>query len=415
MPLLGAGLACWLWRKERSAAVVALLASWLYPPAYALLAVTSGFRLLREGFRVFTGPKDLALFVLVHLLAVGSLLIWTQDNPYGRPVTGRAALSADPHWSGPHPRVTWPSPREEWARTAERAFPVVVPRRVFALVRRAVVWPLAFGALLALVLTIRARRAFAGRHGPTRLPPTELLPLTLSVVFLYGLARLDPMRLYQAERYLWYGLGLVFFVGTACLTRSLVIDLVAGRPRRLLVFRCLAVVVVGLSLGVEWRRGPSEYGFTATVPRASAGILRAVAALPAASLVLSPGDVAEDVPLLSARPVVWNRENYIPFHRRYVQIIDGKIRGSLEALLASDWPSARRRLQALGVTHLVYEGDLWRAPEARPSILLSPLREEYGPRLTRARGDELVWDHIPPQNTLYDDGRYKLVTVNGPP
>ena len=429
--LLSATLACWLWRWEKGALLIQFAAALLYPTAYVMLALAGGLRVLWGLWRRTLTRFAFLSFLFVHVVALSTLLLWIQQNPYGSPISGRETLLSDPHWNGEKPRLgahyEFGSVTSHLLITAQVAMPFSAPNRVL---NTTTISFLMLGIIsssflmLGIISSLGMIFFLAWRRGgvirlntlqagakQAALTCREMLPLLIAVVILYGLAQSFPLWLYFPLRYFTFGLTLIALLGGVYLSVFLV-RIFVGQSRRLKrIARFLLYGIVLFSTVAEFQRKPSEYGFWDHVVAERAGILQAVSALPETSEILAPGPLAEDIPLFCARPVVWNLENYISFHNAFINALDARIRSAVDAILTPEWPVASRQLLDLGVTHLVYDKALWRVPEERASILLSPLLEQYGHRLTVAQPEDLIWQHIPAQNLIFEDEHYKLWSV----
>jgi hypothetical protein len=182
-----------------------------------------------------------------------------------------------------------------------------------------------------------------------RIEALRLLVLVGSVIVCHSLSRAFEPRLFLPERYVAYSVPLLAFVALPSLFGSL-----ATSARKLLR---LLPVVWNLALVLLLGGRVSELaGLTINVPPEDRELYRSLRTLPQDAVIAGwPDEITDSIPYLTRRSVFVTREMHMPFHRRFTDMMRGRMFALMRAYFATTRAPLLELRDRYHVTHLLLD------------------------------------------------------------
>lgn len=339
--------------RPRLLAVLTVLAAALYPPAALLLGLALAGLLL-----VSPGPKSKRAAVLVATIAVSALCILpSHTSDYGRRL-GPADVAAYPEL-GPGGRYGFEDRppflnvgaalADAFGRSLQGGEPAWLPALRDRMEARST-----YGRPALLLVAMAGSFGLLTLAGAIRLarrelPVRRLLLLLASAVLTYLAAAGLAPALYFPQRYMIYTVPVLTMILLPAAARS-----VAGAFRARAELPATVAVTLACLLLLGGRGG----GATGLSVNASADreLYRRLAELPPDSLIAGwPEGALDNVPWLSRRSALMNRECHEAIHQGCADQMRRRLKAVLDAYFATTPEPLSRLRRSWGVTHLLVD------------------------------------------------------------
>ena len=391
-------------REKRAfvwAASTILIQAVLYPPILLNSLALAGWDLFR---RFIQGPRHKKWILdLLFLAAVIAVVAWLLGSVYGpgdREIPGRQVTLQE---AREMPEFH-PGGRSVFFRDNPAAFLLIGRSGIGA------IHLIGFAIILATMGIVAGRKALRVQSVSVHLCCTSLV--------LFALAHLLLFRLYLPIRYTEYTLPLAFMLAIAASTGGFLdagkpiwararSALGLGRMPRWLgwgLFAAVLFVYVFLQGHVICR---FDTQVVALEP-ADLEMLAFLKTLPKESLVAGHPVDMDNVPLLSRRRVLANRELSLPWYTKYYRQVRQRVMDMLGVYYARDWKEVDEFVKRYGVGALVVQRAHFQPSFLRESIYFEPFNSTIKARWEGRTGG-FVLEEPPRELRCFENERYVVL------
>ncbi len=183
--------------------------------------------------------------------------------------------------------------------------------------------------------------------------PLELWLFIFSGLLLYQLAYYFLLHLYFPEKYFFYTFPMaVFFILSLGLGRIVEkIQNVSGK----VISLCVITVIFYIFYGQGIKPSLGKDDFSGNKP-----LYEHLKTLPKNSLIAAPPHLADDIPLLAARKVLFNFELASPWFTTYYETIKERTEGFFEAYYANDLADLMEFTEKFGIDYIIVDQRLYK-------------------------------------------------------
>jgi hypothetical protein len=211
----------------------------------------------------------------------------------------------------------------------------------------------------------------------------RVLVLLAASWFGHAVARQVAPYAYLPERYSAYSLPLLTTLAVSVAVAGFFPSAFDRGSRRTLRAGIMAIYVTTLLVFVSGRI-TANIGVDVAISKDERRLLDFVSQLPPTVVVAGwPTGPVNEIPYVSRRRVLLNKEVHQAFHKGYIEEMRRRMRGLIDAYLATSVDPIVRLRDELGVTHLVVQRSHF---EARLPNYFRPFDRRIGQRIDAAQG-----------------------------